>query len=444
MRWSVYNFAIPNMLNCPLPSGSSLTAAALRISSLVLVLAMPACAADWSAPEQELARKVVAATGPGAVALTVENRSSLGPRDSAIITSGLRAALGVVGLRLVEPEQAAATVAISLSENRSSYVWVAEIRQGPNEPAVAMVSVPRPEGSLAGHDSVPVSLRKIPLWSQPEGILDVAVLEENPTPTQIAVLDANNVTLYRLLGGKWQQEQALNLTHAKPWPRDLRGRLVPAADHLLDVYLPGVFCRTGTGPALALTCRDSDDPWPLVAGSLTGGGANFPSFGAVAGSPSTILPMRGFFAPTRNFFTGALTPGVGKITTLSKYYSSAFVPREKYVLWLFASVDGQVHMVDGINDVAARLRWNSNLASVRTACGAGWQVLATGSNEQGDFVRAYEFPDRDPVAVSAPLDLGAEITALWAEAKGDSAVAVVKNREAGNYETFRLAIACNQ
>ena len=443
MPSAVYNLAIPNMLNCPLRSGSSPTAA-LRISFLVLGLAVGVYAADWNGPEQELARKVASVTGPGAVALTVENRSSLGRRDSAIITNGLRAALGAAGLRLVKPEQAAATVAISLSENPSSYVWVAEIRQGTNEPAAVMVSVPRPEGSLASHDSVPLSLRKIPLWSQEERILDVAALEENPTPTQIAVLDAKSVTVYRLQGGKWQQQQALNVTHARPWPRDLRGRLVPAADHLLHVYLPGVFCRSGTGTALALTCRESDDPWPLVVGSLIGGGANFPSFGAVSGSPSTIMPIRGFFAPTRNFFTGALTPGVGKFTTLSKYYSAAFVPREKYVLWLFASVDGQLHMVDGIGDVPARLSWNSNLASVRTSCGAGWQVLATSSNEQGESVRAYEFPDRDPVAVSAPIDLGGEVTTLWTEAKGDSAIAVVRNRETGSYEAFRLAIACNQ
>jgi hypothetical protein len=36
------------------------------------------------------------------------------------------------------------------------------------------------------------------------------------------------------------------------------------------------------------------------------------------------------------------------------------------------------------------------------------------------------------------------ITALWTEAKGDTAIAVVKNRETGNYEAFRLAVVCSQ
>jgi hypothetical protein len=77
MRRAVYNLAIPNMLNCPSRSGSSLTAI-LRISFLVLSLGIGVWGADWDGPEQQLARKVVAVTGPGAVALTVENRSSLG------------------------------------------------------------------------------------------------------------------------------------------------------------------------------------------------------------------------------------------------------------------------------------------------------------------------------------------------------------------------------
>ncbi|MBZ5678765.1 MAG: hypothetical protein LAO24_01530 [Acidobacteriia bacterium] len=444
MHRAVYNLAIPNMLNCPLRSGSSLTAA-LRTSFLVLGFVVGVWAADWNSPEQQLARKVAAVTGPGAVALTVENRSSLGRRETEVISNGLRAALEAAGLRFVKPEQAAATVAISLSENSSSYVWVAEIRQGANEVAVVMVSASRPEGLPVSHESVPLSLRKIPLWVQEERILDVAVLEENPAPEQIAVLDAEKIAIYRLQGGKWQQQQASSITHARPWPRDLRGRLVPAKDHLLDVYLPGVFCRSSAGTTLALTCHESDDPWPLVVGSLSGGGANFPSFGAVGGSPLTITSMRGFFAPTRNFFTGALTPGVGKFTTVAKYYSAAFVPRDKYVLWLFASVDGQVHMVDGVSDVAARLRWGSDLTSVRTSCGAGWQVIATTAGDpDGDAVRAFEFPDRDPVAVSAPVDLAGRITALWTEGKGDSAIAVARSRETGNYEAFRLAIACNQ
>ena len=45
-------------------------------------------------------------------------------------------------------------------------------------------------------------------------------------------------------------------------------------------------------------------------------------------------------------------------------------------------------------------------------------------------MRAYEFPDRDPVAVSAAIEFPGPITALWTEAKGDTSVACgAKSRE---------------
>jgi hypothetical protein len=81
---------------------------------------------------------------------------------------------------------------------------------------------------------------------------------------------------------------------------------------------------------------------------------------------------------------------------------------------------------------------------VKTGCGAGWQVLATSPSEGSDSVRVYEVPDRDPVAVSAVVDFSGAISALWTEGRGDTAVVVTRNSETGNYEAFRLAVACSQ
>jgi hypothetical protein len=448
---AVYNSAIPDRILNTIsrlllsPSASLLALFILLISGL----AASAPAVDWSGPEQQLARKIVAVMGPGAVAVSIENRSSLGKRDSDIIQNGLRVALERAGLRAVAAEQAA-TVSISLSENPTSYVWVAEIRQGTEEPAVVMVSVPRPEGSVAIRDSVPLSLRKASLWTQEKRILDIAVLEESATPTYIAVLDPESVSLYRWQGGSWQPEQQLPVVHQRPWPRDLRGRLMPSRDHLLDAYLPGVICSSSSTSPLTLSCRESDDPWPLLAGTLNGGTQSvFPSAGISSGASTLVPQMKAFFAPTRNFFTGVLTPGIGKFTTVSKFYSAALLPRGKYILWLFAGVDGQIHFVDGVSDQSARFGWGNDLASVRTACGAGWQVLTTSqmsssTDQFEDSIRAYEFPDRDPVAVSEAVNFPGPVTALWTESRGDTAIAVARNRETGKYEAFRLAMACGQ
>jgi hypothetical protein len=450
MRREIYNSGIPrDRLNTILrilrPAlGCRFLRHHFVIAILITVgIASQARGTDWNAPEQELARKIVAATGPGVVELTFDNRSSLGHRDSEIVENGLRSALQELGLRFENADQAAAMVKITLSENITSYVWVAQIRQSAGENAVVMVALARPEGSSTARESVPLTLRKIPLWTQSDPILDVAVLEENPLPTHIAVLDSEKVALYRLQNGKWQQEQTLNIAHTRPWPRDLRGRLIPGHDHLMDIYLPGVFCASAA-TQLTLNCRESDDPWPLVPAALSVGTSSaFPSAG-MNGTFAAVPQMKAFFASTRNFFTGVVTPGIGKFSAVPKFYSAVPLPREKYTLWAFAATDGQIHLVDGVSDQVAKIGWGSNLAGLKTACGAGWQMLAATSGEEGYSVRAYELPDRDPVAVTAAVDLPGPITALWTGAKGDTAVAVVRNRETGSYEAFRLALSCDQ
>ena len=129
-------------------------------------------------------------------------------------------------MRFVPPEQAAASVRVTLSEDLQSYVWVAEIRQGANAPSVVMVSLPRSALLSVEPEAAAMVLRRIPLWSQPERILDVAVIEGNPA--RMLVLDGNGVRLYRFQDNRWQSEQSLPIAHSRPWPRDLRGRLVAA------------------------------------------------------------------------------------------------------------------------------------------------------------------------------------------------------------------------
>ena len=417
---AVYNSLIAKM--CPsLPGFSRRSLSSLLLLWFFLISA--SFATDWLSPEQELARKIAAATGPGAVALDVVNRSSLDKRDVDEIGRGLRTQLEALGVRAVKPEQAAATVEVSLSENLQNYVWLAEIHQGANDFSVVMISTPRLSAPAFVIEAAPLTIRKIPLWVQEERILDVAVLEESSTPSHIAVLHPEKVALYRFSNGRWQQEQALPISHARSWPRDMRGRLVLRQDHLLDVYLPGVFCQSSGNAPLSLNCRETDDPWPL----------------------SGLFSLGGFFSPTRNFFTGVLSPGVGKQTTTAKFYSAAPIERANYILWIFAGIDGQAHMLDGVSDQVLRLNWGSDVAGVKSRCGSGWQVLATRAGDQAaDAVRAYEFPDREPVAVSEPVEFGGGITALWTEAKGGTAIAVSRNTETGNYEAFRLAVACGQ
>jgi hypothetical protein len=390
---------------------------------LVMLFSVIAYAQNWAGAEEQLAAKIVSSTGRQTMAVEVSNRSSLSAASADEIRRGLLTELAALGARFVNAEQAGATVHVSLSQDLQSYLWIAEIRQGANDPSVAMVSVPQNAFQPVEAEAVSMVLHKIPLWSQRDRILDLAVVEGNPA--RMVVLDSNGVGFYRLLDNHWQLEQAMGIAHSHPWPRDLRGRLMLRKDHLFDIYLPGVICRSSNGTPLSMTCYDGDSSWPLGAEQFS---------------------LDASFTSSRNFFSGVLSPGSGKQTTTPAFYSAAALPRDKYTLWLFAAVDGQLHVRDAITDqVVAKLLWGSDIAAVRSGCGSGWQVLATGSGARpGDVVRAFEVPEREPIASSEPLELKGNITALWTESGENSAVAVVRDFETGDYEAYRLILTCGR
>jgi len=406
-----------NARNPPMPISVEFSRAA-RWPLLVLLLAGMAVAGDWQAPASQLAQNIAAITGPGTVGVTVVNRSSLTGADVDEIRSKLLRELASFGIQAVTSDQAAANVEIWLSENLHNYLWVAEIHQGTSEPVVAMVAAPGRPGGTAERSSTPLSIRKSLLWSDDNRILDVAVVHDS-----MIVLESERIAVLRLQNGQWQPEKSLSLAHVRPWPRDLRGRLMLSKDHLFDAYLPGVYCRSTATAPLGIVCDDSDDPWPLT------------------GSQSDLSA---FFSATRNFFTGALSPGIQKNTMAPPFYSAAPLPRDKYTLWALAAVDGHLHLLDGMTDqTLTQQGWGSDIASVRSRCGPGWQILAT-SNEPGptDEVRAFEIADREPIAVSSPAKFDGPITSLWASSDSTTVVAVSHNSAAGNYEAYQLSLDC--
>jgi hypothetical protein len=389
---------------------------------LIFLCCSSAIGTEWSTPTQDLARKIAAVTGPASLAIRVTNRSSLSAKDTGDIDRELQVQLTAAGVRPAKGEQAT-MVEVTLSENALNYVWVAEIRRTGGEPSVAMVSVPRRGTPVPAQDLPPMTLRKIPLWRQPTQILDVVVVEEGAIPTRLAVLDPNALTFYRASNGQWQEEQRFAITHSRTWPRDLRGRLWLRPDHGLDAFLPGVVCRTAPGGLNGLTCGESGDPWPL----------------------STQVSLAAFFAPTRNFFTGALAPGVGQRTSITKFYSAGLIVRPNTTQWVVSETDGSVHLIDATSDQTLRVAWGSDVTGVRSSCGSGSQILATqAAGGSGDSIRAYEVSDRDAAPVSSAIDVDGPITALWTEPRSTSAIAIYKNATTEGYEAFRLALGCGQ
>ncbi|HEY1263371.1 MAG TPA: hypothetical protein VGF06_07595 [Terriglobales bacterium] len=408
----------------PMPK-SLLRLPCLALGCMLLLMsgAAQAQVADRNPAVQQLAKKIGAIAGHVAVQVTVTNRSSLTQEEVESIRRRLMDQLPAEGLQPVE--SAAASIQVVLSENFQNYVWVAEIRQGTEQAAVAMISIPRSDTPATGQEQPALALRKLILWTSDAPMLDAAII--NGSSPQLVVLHPGEISLYRLQNDHWNQQQTLPFDHPGPWPRDLRGRIVLRKDGAFDAYLPGFLCAGSAGGPVSLSCRASDDPWP---------------------AGTTQFGLNAFYAPARNFFTGVLSPEGGSRHTVPAFYTAAPLPRENATEWLFAHTDGRVRtvMLDGLNDQpVSKLPLGSDLATVHSGCASGWQVLATAQTaDSRDTIQAFEFMDSMPVAAGQSLDLPGGVTSLWTNAEGDGAVAIVRNASSGKYEAYLLTIACGR
>jgi hypothetical protein len=410
---------------------SSLRLGCLTSFLLAIIFLPPDLSASNSADAaRQLAHKIAAAAGPGAFALDLTNHSSLDEKSVREVRSDLEAELHTQGVHTAKTEQAIGAITVVLSESLRDYVWTAEIAIGSDEKKVVLVSLPRSPNGAAFTTALPVLLKTTLVFAQAQPILDLAQIDM-PGGSHLLLLGSGSVAIYRQqasTSAHWELETSLPISHSRTFPRDLRGRLLIRRDHLFDVYLPGTFCRSSSssnsGAPLTITCNDTDDPWPLTADDNT---------------------VHAFFAASRNFFTGALSPAIGKISNVPSFYSAVALAKSNYTLWAFAAVDGSLHFVDGITDQSIRgSNWGSELAAVRSSCGTGTQLLATESGDaERDGLRAYEIPDRDPVGVSSAVEFDGQVVALWSEPSTNTAVAIVKRKDTGWYESYRIQISCN-
>ena len=399
----------------------SLASSRVRWALCLILFSQLSFATDWHDPVSQLAAKITAATGPGVVALEINNRSSISSADVEEIRRQITSTLSASGVRIWQPDQAAANIKLTFSENLQDYVWVAEIQSGTSDGKVILVSTPRPYVVPVGQNAPAITIRATPLVTQADPILDVAVIEANPP--RVVVLGRTAVTIQEFANQRWSVVQSLRITSPNPLPRDARGRIFLRKERLFDAYLPGLACHSTNSAPLAMNCALSEDPWPLQAQGLSA-----------------------FFSPARNFFTGALVPGIGKQNSAPPFYSAAAVPRANYALWIFAGLDGQVHLLDGINQqVLTRIRWGSNVAAVHPACRPDSLVLADAADsDPTESIQAYAFADRDPSSVSPKLTFNGNITALWSMPSGESAIAVYRNSGTGNYEALQLNLDCGR
>jgi hypothetical protein len=394
--------------------------AAMLFLVLPLLSAQPT---NWNDAARELARHTAEKMGtPSNVSLTVKNSSLLSAADVVEIRHDVESQLSSAGMRIVKPDQSVADLQLTLSQNVQGWLWVAELRRGNTSDAILIPVLTHQAPPLPGVSSA-MTLHKTFLWAQPDAtpVLDVAVLGGGSNPNALLVLDASMVALYRMQSSHWELEQAQPIARSRPWPRDLRGRLMIGHDRKFEAYLPGMKCTGSADSGLTMECHNADDPWPL---------------GASDDSP------RAFFGG-RNFFTGAFAGGVGTGAAGPYPFFSAAGAHPDFKEALFLAQTNGVLRLNGSPQEGVS-GWGSDLAGIKSSCGRNWQVLFTGTGDytQPDSVQAGEAEGSVISSVSAPVDFPGPVTALWPASDSNTAIAVCKNLSTGRYEAFSLSIAC--
>ena len=395
----------------------------------------PACraAGDWDSPATDLARQIATLAGPGTVSLSIRNNSSISADDIATIRRALLKGLSGVGVTVAGAESAT-MVRVTLSQTARQGLWVAEVQQGP-EVKVAMVSVSN-SAPAAKPQGTPVLLRKMLLIAQSEPILDAEFVElagDAAAAAHLVVLSPERIAIYGGggSGGAWVKEQSFAIEHGRPYPRDVRGRVqvnAGGAGGLFRAYLPGVVCsgsQEASAPGvnavrLAVSCADSDDPWPMGTRAA-------------------------FYNSSRNFFTGVTVPSAGG--GVVPFFSAAELNGRRGAAIVYSETGGQVRVWDGrsMGTLGGARDWGSDVAGVQSGCGGGAQLLVTASGDaMPDSLLAYEVDGREAIAAGAPLPLDGAVSALWPGSGSATATIVLQRRQPLQYEAYSVALVCNQ
>ncbi len=358
---------------------------------------MALLALDMGGAARDLARNTAAAVAHAPATVTVRNLSSLGPGEIADIRRVFDAELKSTG-------SAAADVAITISENLTEYLLVAEIHRSGDRQVLIESWPRRPSTSAAQTINAAgrVTLEKRLLWEQDQPILD-AVQASDVT----LVLDAARVLLIQ---GSEQQSVPISVRH--PWPRDLRGRL-SFSGAAFTAWLPATECRGALQPKLDLACRDSQDPWLLGPGALAA------------------------YAPAGNFFSGHIDVEPGGIHELPPFYSAAPAADG----WMFAGVDGRARIYTHTWELAGNSgEWGSDLAAVQTPCGDRLLATRPAGLNSADAVQPYELSGGTAQPAGGALEFPGPIVALWSA--GSSATAVSRDLQTGRYAAVSLVPTC--
>jgi hypothetical protein len=381
------------------------------LSFLVIFSVPPAHADTLEESARLLARKVWASIHGFSVSLEFRNKSSLGSAEFASVSAAFQEELQRRGVKIL-PADAAASLVVSVTQNPTEYIGVVQI-QRKEAPEAVIETIGLVKGPMAPEPAFSLTLHRELLFSQDSPILDV-VLDSETKHAQ--VLGTQEITSYEWHGGEWVSTGIEHLPIHRSPERAEQGLYSGVVVDAAAVYLPGVLCRISLVDGKGWNCERSTERIPVRTVS-----------------PAAIAGKK-----------------------LGAWLSAAQFEIDGKTKLVVTGRDGLARLYeDGAADpVAVFSNWGSEIASVYSGCGSGWQLLVTvnGDWTKADAIQAVDLKDRRAQSVSAALEFSGPIVALRTPstrtadnaAANARAVAVARNLQTGRYEAYQLSITCSR
>jgi len=385
----------------------------------------------WQEPTRELAKKIVAITGPRqTVALAVRSISSLSDSEVAAVRAALEAELRAASLRLAAKPDAAPELRITLSENVQGLLWIAEIpRDDAHE--VAMVLLPKTASLPLSATTQMFVLQSKLIWEQDEPILDFALLDHGSPGVgqRLLMLEPTRLSLYQADNGRLKLQQSAPLPTLTNPARDPRGYLVLRDDHFL-LSLAGNLCRGVVDQVLSVTCWDMNQDVPRQFAE-------------------EMHWLELSIVPGRNFFRQRFQIQGSDAQREALFSSAAGWVEAGEPLRFDVGLDGvaRLYRLNADRAPAARFSgWGSQLTGISSNCGRERQLLVTRAGDwtELDAVQAFDVVGTQAVAVSSPLEFPGPVKELWPGKTFMIALAIVQNLKTSRYEAYTLTLTCGR
>lgn len=329
------------------------------------------------------------------------------------------------GYQLATDGSGEVKIRFTLSRDLVERIWIADFtREGKSIASMIPFGVVAPDLSPW---ATRVHLDRELVYSQNSPMLDFACDNSGAAKEcgEILVLNTDTVVLM----APERKFPSAPIPHNKPWPRDLRGR-IRRDGPAFDVNVGGISCFGKTNVDGLMSCLPAANRELFFEGPMS----------------ERVLAL---VASEQNWFDWiSVDPASRGAKKRPPFYSVGGIELNGQTVWAASGIDGQTRLFTekSADSVASVSHWGSDLATVKSECGTGWQILATKPRDysETDAIAVYEWTGTEFKALSDEVEMDGPIVSMWSEKNGGSARAIVHNLKTGNYEAYLLKVGCSQ